>query len=163
MSLRRTESTIISGAGSNINEEVQDCDKSYRSYQWCQEKQMSHLKRLWHFSSPVNFLQTRMRSNPVGLDVRFLVGLFVYFHTLCVQSAKALAMRRFARVFVIPSHELAQMKMYKVYTIRHKKGSIHLALLKPYRLNAGLGNSQKRTSRNIPQHSYLVFHAGDTK
>ena len=26
-------------------------------------------------------LQTRMRSHPVGLDVRFLVGPFVYFHT----------------------------------------------------------------------------------
>ena len=71
------------------------------------------------------FLQTRMRSNPVGLDFRFLVGPFVCFHTLCVQSAKALAMRRFARVFVIPSHELAQMKMYKVYTIRHKQKGKH--------------------------------------
>ena len=35
-------------------------------------------------------LQTRMRNHPVGLDVGFLVGLFVYCHTLCVRTAKAL-------------------------------------------------------------------------
>ena len=38
-------------------------------------------------------LQTRMRSHPVGLDVWFLVGPFVYFHILCVQTAKALMSR----------------------------------------------------------------------
>ena len=36
-------------------------------------------------------LQTHMCSHPVGLDVWFLVGPFVYFHTLCVWTAKALA------------------------------------------------------------------------
>ena len=36
-------------------------------------------------------LQTRMLSHPVGLDVCFLVGPFVYFHTSCVRTAKALA------------------------------------------------------------------------
>ena len=35
-------------------------------------------------------LQTRMRSNPLGLQVRFFVRPFVYLHTLCVQTAKAL-------------------------------------------------------------------------
>ena len=35
-------------------------------------------------------LQTRMRSHSVGLDVWFSVGSFVYFHTLCVRTAKAL-------------------------------------------------------------------------
>ena len=40
-------------------------------------------------------LQTRMRSHPVGLDVWFLVGPFVYFHTSFVRTAKALA-RAFA-------------------------------------------------------------------
>ena len=35
-------------------------------------------------------LQTRMRSHPVGLDIWFLVGPFVYFHTLCVRTVKAL-------------------------------------------------------------------------
>ena len=39
-------------------------------------------------------LQTRMRSHPMGLDVWFLVGHFVYFHTLCVRTAKALARLR---------------------------------------------------------------------
>ena len=36
-------------------------------------------------------LQTHMRSHQVGPDVWFLVGPFVYFHTLCVRTAKALA------------------------------------------------------------------------
>ena len=35
--------------------------------------------------------QTRMRSNPLGLHVWFLVRPFVYVHTLCVRTAKALA------------------------------------------------------------------------
>ena len=35
-------------------------------------------------------LQTRMSIHPVGLDVWFLVGSFVYFDTLCVRTAKAL-------------------------------------------------------------------------
>ena len=36
-------------------------------------------------------LHRRMRSHPLGLDVWFLVGPFVYFHTLWVRTAKALA------------------------------------------------------------------------
>ena len=39
-------------------------------------------------------LQTRMRSRPVGLDVWFLVGPFVYFHTSCVRKANDLARLR---------------------------------------------------------------------
>ena len=36
-------------------------------------------------------LQTRMGSHPTGLDVWFLVWLFIYFHTSCVRTVKALA------------------------------------------------------------------------
>ena len=39
-------------------------------------------------------LQTRMPSHPVGIDVWFLVGPFIYFHTSCVRTAKALAWLR---------------------------------------------------------------------
>ena len=39
-------------------------------------------------------LQTRMGSHPVGLDVWCLVGPFVYFHTSCVRTAKALVRLR---------------------------------------------------------------------
>ena len=42
-------------------------------------------------------LQTHMLSCPVGLDVRFLVGAFVNFHTSCVRTAKALARLRSAQ------------------------------------------------------------------
>ena len=48
--------------------------------------------RLWHFFILRKLiLQTRMRSHPVELDVWPLVRLFVYFHTSCVRTAKALA------------------------------------------------------------------------
>ena len=36
-------------------------------------------------------LQIGMRNHPVGLDVWFLVELFVYFHSLVVRTVKALA------------------------------------------------------------------------
>ena len=36
-------------------------------------------------------LQKHMHSHPVGLGVWFLVGPFVYFHTLCVRTMKPLA------------------------------------------------------------------------
>ena len=39
-------------------------------------------------------LQTRMRSHPVGPDACLLVRHFVYFHTSCVRTAKALARLR---------------------------------------------------------------------
>ena len=39
-------------------------------------------------------LQMHMPRHPVGLDAWFLVGLFVYFHTSCVQTAKALVRLR---------------------------------------------------------------------
>ena len=39
-------------------------------------------------------LQTHMRSHPVGLDVWILVEPFVYFHTSCLQTVKALARLR---------------------------------------------------------------------
>ena len=35
-------------------------------------------------------LQTRMRNHPVGPDVWFLVGPFLYFHASCVRTTKAL-------------------------------------------------------------------------
>ena len=35
-------------------------------------------------------LQTHVHSNPVGLDIWFLVGPFVYFDTSCVRTAKTL-------------------------------------------------------------------------
>ena len=35
-------------------------------------------------------IQTRMHNHPVRLDVWYLIGPFSYFHTLCLQIAKAL-------------------------------------------------------------------------
>ena len=39
-------------------------------------------------------LQTHLCSHPVGLDVWFLVGNFIYFQSSCVRTAKALAWLR---------------------------------------------------------------------
>ena len=49
---------------------------------------MSHLMRLWYFLSSINLFFNRA-CHPMGIDVRFLVGPFIYFHTLCVPTAKA--------------------------------------------------------------------------
>ena len=57
-------------------------------------------------------LQSRMRSHPVGLDVWFLVGPFVYFHISCVRTVKALA--RLRRCAGSPEHSLVA---YVVSTI----------------------------------------------
>ena len=43
-------------------------------------------------------IQTRMHNHPVGLDIWFLVGPFVYFHTSCVRTVKALARLRTRRL-----------------------------------------------------------------
>ena len=59
--------------------------------------QVSHLMRLRHFSSSVNSFFKRacsLLSHPVGLDVRVLVGPFVFFHTLYVRTAKTLVRLR---------------------------------------------------------------------
>ena len=47
-----------------------------------------------HFVLRNLILQTCMRSHPEGIDVWFLVRLFVYFHTLCVRTVKALVRLR---------------------------------------------------------------------
>ena len=65
-------------------------------------------------------LQTRMCSHPVGLDVWFFVGSFVYFHTSCVQTAKALA--RLRRCAGLPEPSL---DAYVVSTIISWAGSIN--------------------------------------
>ena len=50
----------------------------------------SHEIMVFFFCSKL-ILQTRMLSHLAGLDVWSLVSPFVYFHTSCVQTAKALA------------------------------------------------------------------------
>ena len=61
-------------------------------------------------------LQTRMRSHPVGLDVWFSVGPFVYFHTSCVRTAKPQA-----RCAVSPEPSLFA---YAISTIISWAGSV---------------------------------------
>ena len=56
---------------------------------------LSQLMRLWYYLSSVNsFFKHALGSHPVGLDVWFLVSPFVYFHTFCVRTAKALVRLR---------------------------------------------------------------------
>ena len=65
-------------------------------------------------------LQTRMRSHPVGLQVWFLVRPFVYFHTLCVRTAKALGRLRIRGCAVSPESLLFA---YAISTIISWAGS----------------------------------------
>ena len=50
-------------------------------------------------------LQTRMHSHQVGLDVWLLVSPFVYIHSSCVRTAKALA-----RLRITPEREITQTR-----------------------------------------------------
>ena len=65
-------------------------------------------------------LQTCMRGHPVGLDVWFLVEPFVYFHTLCVRTANALARLRGCAGSSQPS-----LVAYVISTIISCAGSIN--------------------------------------
>ena len=55
---------------------------------------LSHLEIMALFVLRKRILQTRMDSNPVGLDVWCLVRPFVYFHTSCVRTTMSLARLR---------------------------------------------------------------------
>ena len=83
MSSRRTKRAIISWAGSLA--------QNFLGISTINEP--AHEIMAFFVLRKLN-LQTRMRSHPVGLDVLFLVRHFVYFHTLCVRTAKALARLR---------------------------------------------------------------------
>ena len=63
-------------------------------------------------------LQPRMRSHPVGLDVCFFVGPFVYCHTSCVRTAMALARLRGCAGSPEPS-----LVAYAISTIISRAGS----------------------------------------
>ena len=67
-------------------------------------------------------LQMRMCRHPVGLDIWFLVGPFVYFHTLCLRTAKALA--RLRRWACSPEPSLVA---YAISTIISWAGSNYIA------------------------------------
>ena len=73
-------------------------------------------------------LQTRMRSHPVGLDVWFLVGPFVYFHTLCVRTAKALA--RLRGCAVLPEPLLVTYVISTIISWAGSKSGINEILVK---------------------------------
>ena len=78
----------------------------------------------------------RMRSHPVGLDVCILVGPFVYFPTLCVQTAKALASLRGCAGSPEPSHPRSFARVFAgclCDTIISCAGSYNELLLHKYR------------------------------
>ena len=65
-------------------------------------------------------LQTCMHSHSVGLDIWFLVGPFVYFHTACVWTAKAPA--RLHKCANLPEPSLVA---YAISTVISWAGSNH--------------------------------------
>ena len=71
-------------------------------------------------------LQTCMCSHPLGLDVWFLVGPFVYFHTSCVRTAKVLA-----RLRICAGSAESSLVAYAISTIISWAGSNILFFLTP--------------------------------
>ena len=61
-------------------------------------------------------LQTSMRSHPVGLDVWFLVGPFVYFHTSCVRRCASSSEPSLVAYISTISHELAHFRSCWYFT-----------------------------------------------
>ena len=80
-------------------------------------------------------LQSFMRSHSVGLDVWFLVGPFVYFHTLCVRTAKARARLRGCAGSPEPL-----LVAYAIRTIISWAGSYHLSTMATYTCLANVQN-----------------------
>ena len=72
-------------------------------------------------------LQTGMRSRPMGLDVWILVGPFIYFRTLCVRTAKALASLRGCAGSPEPT-----LDEYVISTIIPWAGSFSLEMIEFY-------------------------------
>ena len=100
--------------------------------------QMSQLMALFVLRKLI--LQTRMCRHPVGLDAWFLVGPFVYFDTLCVRTAKALARLRGCAGSPEPS-----LVAYAISTIISWAGS-NVVRANSHRCLNGTG---KRTSISI--------------
>ena len=82
---------------SSVLQESRICPYSYRPYLLSltesRENEPCH-EIMVLFIIRKLILQTCMHSHPVGLDVWFLVGPYVYFHTSCVRTVKALARLR---------------------------------------------------------------------
>ena len=74
-----------------------------------------------------------MSSHPVGLDVWFLVGPFVYFHTLCVWTTKALVRLRGCAGSPEPS-----LVAYLISTI--SSWAVSNVLINVYNDHCALGN-----------------------
>ena len=93
MSLRRTKSAQISHEMAQMEKLSSPSGKGQKEENKTEKNEPTH-EILALFVLRKLILQTRMPSYPVGLDVFFLVWPFVYFHTSCVRTAKALARLR---------------------------------------------------------------------
>ena len=74
-------------------------------------------------------LQTCTRSNPLSLHVWLLVRPFVYFHTLCVRTAKALA--RLGRCEVSPEPSLFAYAISTIISWAGSNGIFLFSFLSP--------------------------------
>ena len=90
-----------------------------------------------HFVLRKLILQTCMCSHPVGFDVSFLVGPFVYFHTSCVQTAMAPARLRgwvglpehLLVTYLISTIILAGSYLFHMHLLPHSPASVELTYL----------------------------------
>ena len=110
-------------------------------------------------------LQTRMRSHPMGLDVWFLVGPFVYFHTSCFRTAKALARLRGCAGSPEPS-----LVAYVISTIISWAGSNGLRNRSVLVVNCwrsvvmqSLSRTRSQDGCQIGCHNLRISHKGTTR
>ena len=98
------------------------CPKTYGTLRQSDVVPLSHAMRLWYISSSVDsYFKRACVAVQWGLDVRLLVGLFVYFHTSCVRTAKALVKLRVCAGSTEPS-----LVAYVISTIISWAGSFNL-------------------------------------
>ena len=86
-----------------------------------------------------------MHSHLVGLDVWFLVGPFVYFHTSCVQTAKALARLRGCAGSPEPS-----LVAYVISTVISWAGSINKLSITTLQEQTNFHCTVTNTQQNFP-------------
>ena len=105
-------------------------DSQQIGWNYCQENTIEPFHEIMAlFVLRKLILQTRMHSHPVGLDVWFLVGPIVDFHTSCVRTAKVLVSLRGC-----PGSPEPSLVTYVISTITSWAGSIYRNCLCHFRL-----------------------------
>ena len=115
------------------------------------------------------FLQTRMCSHPVGLDVWFLVGPFFYCHTSCVRTAKAQVRLRGCAgslepslvTYVISTIILCtgSFPVWNIFSFHQEKIKIFLGTSKSFStFNKLISSTKNRVISKAAKYHFLEFY-----